>query len=618
MDAPHRKGPSPRHLLLRGRAITTILASFAAVGGLMAFHPAPPVDSPPPAAGERPAAAGAPSRESRQARLAAAQVIARALAPADSRRLTERSPEEQSLLELAASLQAPGASIENPCVERTGPFCTRTVLEPLFSALDGLRSGQASSPVRIAAFGNSLIAGDRIVDIVREQFVRRFGDGGRGLLLIDRLAPYGPRTRTGTAEGWSVHTVGELKDSPWPIGLSGVVHVSSQPRARSRFSLSGERQGTLFWLDQDSGPLELRVDGHPLLQTQPQNGGEHQQEDFTLPPGAKTLELIAPQRGTALQGLALDKPGPGIVLDTLGVPSADASLFLRADEAMVADQLRARAPSLVLVMLGGNEVKRLQWKRSTSSQVERDLRRFLQRVTRATPEAACLVVGPVDAVLGPGAAKPFQQREHLEEVISMEREIALEEGCAFFDMFSAMGGTGAIQRFHTRGFMHDDLVHPKGRGLDVLGALLSRGLLRSWEDTPRTEPSAALARAWTTLLGVELLSHAPHPSRQARRVALLPGAPEGPWADGVRRVLDTARTRDASASLSLAEPSSLRCATLVPLLGVAADGSGCLPVTPPPFPGGFQDPFQRGSVVGAWLLAELVRYDTLATAWQAP
>ncbi|MDC0714833.1 GDSL-type esterase/lipase family protein [Stigmatella sp. ncwal1] len=581
----------------------------------MAFRPAAPAGDTPPAGSGAPRAAE-PPREVRQERLAAAQFIARALAPADSRRLTGNSKEEQELLRLAASLRAPGASLENPCLERTGPFCTRTVLEPFFSALDGLRTGPQSSPVKIAAFGNSLIAGDRIVDIVRDQFVRRFGDGGRGLLLIDRLAPYGPRTRTGTADGWAVHTVGELKESAWPFGLSGVVHVSSQPHARSRFNLSGESKGTLFWLDQNPGPLELRVDGQPLLQTKPQNEGQHQQADFTLPPGAKTLELIAHQRGTALQGLALDKSGPGIILDTLGVPSADASLFLRADEAMVADQLRARAPSLVLVMLGGNEVKRLQWKRSTSSQVERDLRLFLQRVTRATPTAACLVVGPVDAVLGPEATKPFQQREHLEEVIGMEREIALEEGCAFFDMFAAMGGTGAIQRFHTQGLMHDDLVHPKGRGLDVLGALLANGLLRSWEDTPRTEPSAALAQAWVTLLGVELLSHGAHPSPQARGVALLPGEPEGPWTAGIRRVLD--RARGPTPWLSLAGPSSLKCATLVPRLGVAADGSGCLPVTPPPVSAGLQDPFQRGSVVGAWLLAELVRYDTLASAWQVP
>ena len=66
-----------------------------------------------------------------------------------------------------------------------------------------------------------------------------------------------------------------------------------------------------------------------------------------------------------VHGLVLDQPHPGVVLDTLGVAAADASLFLHADEEMVTAQLRARDPNLVLIMLGGNEVKRLQWGRST-------------------------------------------------------------------------------------------------------------------------------------------------------------------------------------------------------------------------------------------------------------
>lgn len=582
---------------------------FVAAGAVVAYRPSRPPGGEPPAEPPRPASIESQKPRTEE-RLAAARVIARSLAPSASRRLPEPSEGEQALSRLAAALKAPGASVENPCVAWTGPFCTRTVLDPFFTALDDLRSGTSTSTVKLTAFGNSLIAGDRIIDIVRDQFARRFGDGGRGLLLIDRLADYGPRTRTGVAEGWGVHTVGELKESPWPFGLTGVVHVSSSPRARSRFSLSGETRGTLFWVDRSAGPLELRVDGKPLLQTEPQNAGRHQQADFTLPPDAKTLELIAHARGTALQGLALDKPGPGIVLDTLGVPSADASLFLRADEAMVTDQLRARSPALVLVMLGGNEVKRLQWGRSTTDKVEKDLRRFLQRTVRAAPGAACLVVGPLDAVLGPEASRPFQQREHLDEVIELERTIAREEGCAFFDLFTAMGGTGAIQRFHARGLMHDDLVHPKGHGLDVLGALLAEALLRSWADTPRTEQPAALAEAWATLVGADFLSRGAGALERIPPVALLPGEPESPLTAGIQRVLDTTRPR-ASAS------SAPRCATLVPRSG-AADGSGCLPVTPPPLPADLQDPLHQGTVLGAWLLAEVVRNDALAAAWSQP
>jgi lysophospholipase L1-like esterase len=576
------------------------------------------------------AASAPPDKDRAEVRVAAARAIARSLAPLPSRRLPERTPQDAKLFQLATALRAPGATLENPCTEWAGPFCARTTLEPFFSALDGLRRGKDSAPVTVAAFGNSLIAGDRIVDIVRDNLVRMFGDGGRGLLLVDRIADYGPRNRTGTsAEGWAVYTVGDVKPPPVPMGLSGVAHVSDTARAQSRFRLQGETQGTLFWVDKGAGPIELRVDGERLVQTTPRDDGRGQLTRFTLPADAEKLELIAHRKGTVIQGLALDRPGPGVVLDTMGVPAADSSLFLQAKEELVTEQLRSRAPALVLVMLGGNEVKRLQWGRSTFEKVERDMRRFLQRVKRAAPASACLMVGPLDAVLGPDASRPFQQRADLEEVIELQRKISLEEGCAFFDMFAAMGGTGAIERFHARGLVHDDLVHPKGDGLDLLGALLVDSLLRAWSETPRAEQPYALAEAWARLVGEDLLPHEVQPWRQAPLVALLPGASRDPMTEGIQRVLavtrawtprseearwlilDPAASHAPPHSIATAGPVNLRCASLVAASDAARSGAPCLPVALPPLPPDLQDPLDRGVTVGAWLLAELVRHDSL-------
>lgn len=569
-------------------------------------------------------------------RLAAARAIAHTLAPPASRRLPERSKRDEELLRLATALQAPGSALENPCTDWAGPFCVRTSLDPFFSTLDDLRSGRATSRATVAAFGNSLIAGDRIVDIVRDGLVDVFGDGGRGLLLVDRIADYGPRFRTGaSAQGWLVNTVGDVKRSPWPLGLSGVLHISTTPKARSRFTLKGETLGTLFWVDQGAGPIELRVDGKPLLTTTPENSGRSQRSDFTLPADAKALDLIAHKKGTILHGLVLDRQGPGIVLDTLGVPAADASLFLLADEAMVTQQLAARSPALMMIMLGGNEVKRLQWRRSTVDKVERDLHLFIQRLKQASPGSACLLVGPLDAVHGPGSARPFQQRADLQEVIELERKVALAEGCAFFDMFAAMGGSGSLQRFHARGLLHDDLVHPRGKGLDVLGELLLDALLKAWSETPRTEQPYALTEAWATLVGGDRLPHEVDPWRKAPPVVLLPGDPTDPVTGGIQHVLATARAwaprseearwlvLDPAASQTLPPaltrdgPVTLRCASLGPASGTVHNGTPCLPVTLPNLPPDLQDPTFRGVTVGAWLLAELVRNDVLAPAGRA-
>ncbi|WNG22932.1 hypothetical protein F0U62_01990 [Cystobacter fuscus] len=401
--------------------------------------------------------------------------------------LPKPSPRALQLAALGKKLGTRPPRLENPCVTPADGSCERTALAPFFESLNALATGTASAPTVIAAFGNSLIAGDRIVDILREELRATFGDAGRGVLLADRLAPYGPRVRSGLAQGgWEPRTLGEMKLAELPFGISGVYHQAAS-KARSRFALEGEAQATLWWFDAPgSGPLYIHVDGQPLTTTLPLGTGEAHSQRFKLPEGARSLELVAEGGGAVVQGLVLQHSRPGIVLDTLGVPSADANLFLRAREDLFRAQLAERAPRLLLFILGGNEAKRLEWRRSELDEVEAGLRTLVRRSRAAVPDAACLVVGPIDAVRGGTGPQRLVQRPFLDEVITLERKIALDEGCAFFDMFSAMGGSGAISRFAQAGLVHDDLVHPRGKGLDLLGQLLTDALLHAWVDAGTT------------------------------------------------------------------------------------------------------------------------------------
>ena len=386
---------------------------------------------------------------------------------------------------LGERLRAPGASVEDPCLEPEGAGCARSALSPFYVALDGLVDGAAKGPVVVAAFGNSLIAGDRIVDVVREELAVGFGDAGRGVLLVDRMAPYGGRARTAAvSQGWEPRTLGELRAPPHAFGITGVYHVATEARARGRFKLEGEPRGTLWWKDvAGAGRLVVSVDGVMLARTEPQGDGASRATAFDVPPGAKWLEVLAEGKGAIVQGVVLQKDEPGIVLDMLGVPSADATLYARLEEEALKAQLQQRDPKLLLFFLGGNESKRLEWKRTDVATVRRDLTALLRRTRAAAPGSACLVVGPMDAVQDSRAkGKPLAQRPFLEAAISAEREVALAEGCGFFNLFTAMGGAGSLVRFHQAGFMHDDLVHPRGQGLDLLGQLVADALVNGWAD----------------------------------------------------------------------------------------------------------------------------------------
>src|SRR6218665_2386921 len=404
------------------------------------------------------------------------------------------SPRALRLHQLGEKLGTLAPAMENPCVLPSEERCARTALGPFFDSLDALPSATATTPTVISAFGNSLIAGDRMGEVGREELGGAFGDAGRGVLLVDRLAPYGPRARAGFAQGeWEPRTLGEMQLAPLPFGISGVYHQSVSARARSRFTLEGEPRGTLWWLDApEGGQLSVHSQGQVLATTEPQGDGQARTLAFDIPAGARALDVVADGKGAVVLGVVLQRPRPGIVLDTLGVPSSDASLFLRSTEDIFRAQLAERSPRLMLFILGGNEAKRLEWGRSNLEEVEEGLRDFVRRARAAAPGAACLVVGPIDAVRGGTGPQRLVRRPYLDEVITVERKIALAEGCAFFDIFSAMGGEGSLARFVEAGLVHDDLVHPRGQGLDLLGQLITDALLSAWVDSGGASPRAAL------------------------------------------------------------------------------------------------------------------------------
>lgn len=424
--------------------------------------------------------------------------------PSAPRPREERPAASQKLLALARRLEAPGADVEDPCAAWVGFTCARTALAPFYRALDELAAGSARHHASVATLGNSLIASDHITDVVRERLATRFGNGGRGFVLADRISDYGRRTRTGIARAgdWTPHNFAMGERGPYPFGVAGVLHVSTRKGARTRWTLDGERRAEVLWWDHEgASPFSLLVDGHEVTRVEPDKAAGQKRVHVDLPEGAARLELVADGPGVVSYGAILERATPGFIWSTFGVPAAGATTFFEADAGLFREHLRAQRPSLVVVMLGGNETKRIHWGKRSKATVAADFGRLLDKLRQDAPEAACLAIGPIDSV-DRDPPDPFRTRHHLPWVIRTQRRIALEKGCAYLDLFEAMGGSGSLKRFHDRGLLHDDLVHPRREGLDVLGELIADALLRAWESTPVVDEAALLARTGSLAPGL--------------------------------------------------------------------------------------------------------------------
>lgn len=395
----------------------------------------------------------------------------------------------RGLHRLGQKLGGTPVAIENPCVAFDERGCLKTALDPYFASLDAVAAGEVGSHATGIVLGNSLLASDHITDVLRARLAAAFGSAGRGFLMADRLSKVaGRRVRTGRGTpGWDISTIAQTNPVLPVFGYTGAHHTATKSGERTTWRLDGAEQADVFWLDHaTAGDFRLEIDGKVVetVRAERPRTAEGRVTTLRVPPGSKKLRLVARQSGVVVYGVALGKDRPGIVLDTVGIPAATAGLYLSAEPTLFADQLRKRAPSLVALMLGGNEIRWLAFGKTTPKVLKQNYARLIDRVRRAVPTAACLLIAPIDNVKAKAAGAELLTRAELHDVLALQREVAEEKGCAFYNFFDAMGGEGSLGRYHREGLLNADLVHPTGRGGSVLGEMLARALLGAYADTP--------------------------------------------------------------------------------------------------------------------------------------
>ncbi|RKI06398.1 hypothetical protein D7Y15_30875 [Corallococcus sp. AB030] len=401
------------------------------------------------------------------------------------------APTLATALELEALRERMGAKhvdIELNCRKtRADGTCEEDGLAPFMKALGDLRADARRTPVRVVHLGDSLIASDYVTDVVRDRLQERFGSGGPGFLYIHRLASAGRATRAGTAstDGWKME---RLVDTHWPkdrVGWTGVAFSTSGPAQSTRYSVEGAREAELFFLAQPAnGSVQVAVDGKNTQRIQTRAFGSKAEAAFArlkIPEGAKTLTLTTSGK-TELHGVSVESGTPGVVYDTVGLLGGMAEVYLRAQPQAFRAQLKHRKPSLVVLMVGGNEAFFLSRDRTTLDEVRSQMKELVSRVRTSVPDAACLVMSPIDAGVRTLSGELITRR-HSAEVSEVFREEARAGGCAFYDTLAAMGGEGSALKWLESGLMLEDLVHPRVRGSNLLGHLFDLALQRAFART---------------------------------------------------------------------------------------------------------------------------------------
>jgi len=354
------------------------------------------------------------------------------------------------------------------------------------------RTAGGIGQTRILQYGASHTEADIFTGYLRQFFQNRFGDAGHGYIMPAR--PWrGYRhmdAQLESSDGWftdKAYRRDSRKDGLY--GLAGF-SVSSADKAdfgavatskKSAFGKNVSRFEVFYLRQTQGGSFDISVDGNHYMRVR--TGALELGlgvRSIRVQDGPHRLEIRPVGDGEVrLLGTVMERGAPGVVVDSLGIRGARASVHLRWNEALWRAQIRRRAPDLVLLAYGTNEAGDTN---VSIKHYESQLSKVLERLRVAVPNASCVLVGPTDRPVKRRRGK-VRHRPRTDDIIRSQRRIGARYRCGFWDSVRSMGGPLSIVRWHRADppLARKDYVHLTTRGYFALADDLARALLHGYD-----------------------------------------------------------------------------------------------------------------------------------------
>ena len=343
-------------------------------------------------------------------------------------------------------------------------------LVPFF---EKLRTGS----VHILHYGDSHAASDDFPGALRTQLQGRFGVGGPGFTLAGH--PYlGYRrfdSRGSQSGGW--RTSGTLSHGGDGMeGLGGVSITAQRAGETATFTAECEHL-TLFYLQQPGGgDFEFSADGEPVRRVSTSGARGPGYLESEPVPGPHRFAVRTLTGGPVrLFGWTADNTH-GVTYETLGINGAQATVVVGWAEDLLGEHIARRDPALIVVAYGTNEAIWARWDAAAYSVA---FRQVLERLRNAAPAASILVVGPPDCLFVKQTHR--MSSAHLSEVIAIQRAVARESRCAYWNWRRRMGGPASVRSWAAAGLSQPDYVHMRSAGYRLAGKLLFEELMFHYE-----------------------------------------------------------------------------------------------------------------------------------------
>ena len=354
----------------------------------------------------------------------------------------------------------------------TGP--SGSGLHHFMEALRQLRTGSRKK-VRIAYFGDSMIEGDLITMDLRDSLQSFFGGEGVGFVPATSVVS---GFRTTIAHSFSPNwTDYHFKNTPpagVELGISGHAFVPS-PESWVRFSPVKRQRLDEFGevsILYGKGSGKVRINDRPA---DLQGIGKLNSYSFYTDSATRSLTFKFPgDQPLPLYGVCFESR-EGIFLDNYSFRGISGVELGKLSSDMWKQVQSVRPYDLIVLHYGANvlfmpENTRFDW-------YERPMEKVVDSLRRYFPQSSFLIVGTADKAYRKNGR--YVTAPGVKALLKVQHEFAEEKGLAYWNLYSAMGGDGAMARWveGEQALANKDYTHFNFRGASKVGALLYKAIM---------------------------------------------------------------------------------------------------------------------------------------------
>ncbi len=368
-------------------------------------------------------------------------------------------------------------------------------LDHFFAALSRTETKKDGAVTRILHYGDSPTTADLITADTRADLQKQFGDAGHGFCLIAKpWAWYGHRGVDMSGSNWKIDNAmqSDIRD-----GLYGLGGVSFRGTDGASAKITVKQPYTsievAYLAQPDGGSFTVETESATLGTVETVDTTKHAAfASFPIADEAVKFFIRVKHGPVRMFGAQFTKPGPGIIYDSLGVNGAYISILAKMfQEKHWAEELQHYKPDLVIVNYGTNESV---YPKYINEGYVKEIKEAVRRLKAALPESSILIMSPMDRgqrdTTGEIVTVPVMLK-----LVDLQRQVAADTGCGFFNTFQAMGGPGTMGKWYGAEprLVGADFIHPMPAGAKIVGHLLYKSLLDGYNQYKRRELQQRIA-----------------------------------------------------------------------------------------------------------------------------